>query len=931
MINDSVGNKPAILENINSLNKDGVSLNDNIINENVPKQYIDLGSNTLNLGGEFSFETVVKTNDINNTSTVMCLGDIFRVDFGEFTDLNNGNAIASVNFDNYFNNAYSNELEFTSDFDHSNRTEYPLNSGDSGMTFFKSSAEIGTVNIKFKVNGTFRLICGMANWSTAGIYSVKLYKNSNLIESVNIIKKEIIFENIVVDDVIQIKDDVHCVCALYSLEKINDANKLELTMGDSISLSMENNNVVKTINIPSSITNNKFYHIVGNLDIDNSLAETFYYGENTGSLTSSNTIANVFSPYPTNAFSVDYSTVTRIQHAGYGVIIPGKANDDKITGSLPYSNYNKAILIENNTGTLNTYYISFTFNNSYKCRIIYGSGGVYTYNSSTGVHTYKNGFDNYLLPVILKNDELIDKTNLIQKEIEVDIEAGDVIKIQGGGQYSGTEAVHTYSDVWTTILLYAMELYEADKMNLYVDGELAGSTSVTRFDANTTFTYNYLGKNTLNTNYLNGSISYFRVWDNYELTDENIDYLYLFDSITNNSFVLDGNNRSLTDVYSLATLTLGNNPTFDTNGVELAGSHKITIPKSILGFGSDDFTVSLWIMSTEPSGHVGGYDTMFSFSWKEPYCMVFAILPTSRKFYLQNVDANGNVDQTINADFIYPNDNTVHNYIITRSGTSVKCYVDGTEIIEMIKTTPVPDSDYIIGGASNSSNGSLLGLVKKIDIWKGISLSPLDISKYLSIVIFNKVRIFRSDATSSGGYNLEIAEFQIWINGTNVAPNITPTNYIERTDGSFGITYINNGNTGDVYIATGGTQQSAYSGVDLEGNSVPITKNLTDDPIEVIFNIDETKINDLQSIVVYGRNHLGSYYRLEGASLQLMCNDDVIYTQEINDKKGTSNQLVWRFDGPGISNVSTFSTTASTTQIIGDSYSKLFIYTIAIA
>ena len=193
---------------------------------------------------------------------------------------------------------------------------------------------------------------------------------------------------------------------------------------------------------------------------------------------------------------------------------------------------------------------------------------------------------------------------------------------------------------------------------------------------------------------------------------------------------------------------------------------------------------------------------------------------------------------------------------------------------------------------------------------------------YIPGRLFNKIRIFRSDATTSGGYNLEIAEFQIWINGTNVAPNITPTNYLERSPGdtSLGIIKINNGNTGDVYIATSDGTDDPWQNE---------TNNLTDNPIEVIFNMDETNINDLQSIVVYARNHSTSYYRLEGASVQLIHNDDVLYTQEIKHKNGTSQQLVWRFDGPGISDVSTFSTSASTSQIIGDSYSKLFKYTIA--
>ena len=173
---------------------------------------------------------------------------------------------------------------------------------------------------------------------------------------------------------------------------------------------------------------------------------------------------------------------------------------------------------------------------------------------------------------------------------------------------------------------------------------------------------------------------------------------------------------------------------------------------------------------------------------------------------------------------------------------------------------------------------------------------------------------------------MEIAEFQIWINGTNIAPNITPiASFVRSTSGAFRLEIINDTGTqraeqgSSVYIATDATSQGLF------GNG---TYNLTDNPIEVIFSMGEKNINDLQSIVVYGRNHSGTYYNLQGASVQLLYNDNVIYTQEINNKNGTSNQLVWRFDGPDISNVSTFADSASADYIIGSNYDKLYTYTI---
>ena len=229
----------------------------------------------------------------------------------------------------------------------------------------------------------------------------------------------------------------------------------------------------------------------------------------------------------------------------------------------------------------------------------------------------------------------------------------------------------------------------------------------------------------------------------------------------------------------------------------------------------------------------------------------------------------------------------------------------------------------------NNFTGTISNGITSIDETEAngeYSFKIYSLPSMLGATLFNKVRIFRSDATTVGGYNLEIAEFQIWINGTNIAPNITPiASFVRSTSGAFRLEIINDTGTqradqsSSVYIATDATSQGLF------GNG---TYNLTDNPIEVIFSMGEKNINDLQSIVVYGRNHSGTYYNLQGASVQLLYNDNVIYTQEINNKNGTSNQLVWRFDGPDISNVSTFADSASAEYIIGSNYDKLYTYTI---
>ena len=131
---------------------------------------------------------------------------------------------------------------------------------------------------------------------------------------------------------------------------------------------------------------------------------------------------------------------------------------------------------------------------------------------------------------------------------------------------------------------------------------------------------------------------------------------------------------------------------------------------------------------------------------------------------------------------------------------------------------------------------------------------------------------------------------------------------------------INDEDLNSTHISMTGTDEDPYI-------SDPATKNLITHPIYIETSIPTTNLTDLQSIVIYGRNH-SAYNRLRGVSLQLMMDEDVLYTQEINELADTSNQLVWRFDGGDIDNVSSFSNSNSTTNITSTSNAKLFKYEI---
>ena len=75
---------------------------------------------------------------------------------------------------------------------------------------------------------------------------------------------------------------------------------------------------------------------------------------------------------------------------------------------------------------------------------------------------------------------------------------------------------------------------------------------------------------------------------------------------------------------------------------------------------SDDFVVSLWIMST---GNSGGYDTIFSFGWHSTNSMVFVVEQDTGIIYTHSKP----LDDKVFSNSTYTNDNIVHNYVITRS------------------------------------------------------------------------------------------------------------------------------------------------------------------------------------------------------------------------------------------------------------------------
>ncbi len=187
-----------------------------------------------------------------------------------------------------------------------------------------------------------------------------------------------------------------------------------------------------------------------------------------------------------------------------------------------------------------------------------------------------------------------------------------------------------------------------------------------------------------------------------------------------NTFIFNGATRSLTDVYSSASLTLVGNPTFDTNGVNLTGSQYITIPQSILGFENNDFSISLWVQANDSFN--SNYQTLFSLGYNNNNTALLSTSSdSSQQVYFQDFYNNNNNNTSVQSDFNYTNDGIAHNYLITRTGTSLKVYIDGVEKISLTRSIAYPTVDYHIGYVIPRNNGAYLhGIIKRLDIWKGI-------------------------------------------------------------------------------------------------------------------------------------------------------------------------------------------------------------------
>ena len=145
-----------------------------------------------------------------------------------------------------------------------------------------------------------------------------------------------------------------------------------------------------------------------------------------------------------------------------------------------------------------------------------------------------------------------------------------------------------------------------------------------------------------------------------------------------------------------------------------ANNNYITMNNTIGNFGTSDFTISVWFLSTDAiSSHI--INKRYSQSWGnywELTKLLFGINDT-------NTNSNYNVINNTQAQI----QNTWYNIIVTRSGTSMKYYINGL-LYQTVTTTVINNisntSNLVIGSVITPLTGVLQSHEGKIDdigIW----------------------------------------------------------------------------------------------------------------------------------------------------------------------------------------------------------------------
>lgn len=193
------------------------------------------------------------------------------------------------------------------------------------------------------------------------------------------------------------------------------------------------------------------------------------------------------------------------------------------------------------------------------------------------------------------------------------------------------------------------------------------------------------------------------------------------------SFILAGNTRSLTDKNSSNVLTLNGSPTFNTDGINLTGTEYIDIPQEIIGFGNNDFTVSIWIKNNG-SYNSTEYRNIISFGWENHPSLTLIVNksgivgdPYQGAEVIINYMKPDGTSLYGGSNYIFGNDTNDHNFIISRKSGVVRLSIDGVFKHEVNFDYSLPIQNFYIGRNNNQISGQyFIGNIKKLDIWNGV-------------------------------------------------------------------------------------------------------------------------------------------------------------------------------------------------------------------
>jgi len=285
----------------------------------------------------------------------------------------------------------------------------------------------------------------------------------------------------------------------------------------------------------------------------------------------------------------------------------------------------------------------------------------------------------------------------------LEIEANNTV--YGGGWGSGTQTVSTVPvAAWTHIAMVC----DSGSLKIYIDGIQSGTAgSGANFTASD---ITYIGQYSGVSRNLTGYISNLRVLKGTALYTANFTPPTApLTAITNTSLLLNYTNAGVIDNAMMNNLeTVGNAQISTTQrkwgGSSIAfdgtGDYLVTSGSPIYQFGTGDFTIEMWIKTSDTVFAV--YDNDYqNFGAYNTMAIYYGAVAGSISWAQGPVSGNGiNIISPVSSSVI--NDNSWHHFAVSRSGTNCRMFLDGTQI----GTTGTNSANF------NSPNGIWIGAIK---------------------------------------------------------------------------------------------------------------------------------------------------------------------------------------------------------------------------